>query len=98
MSETHEMRLVGKAASGAEEWLCPTCLRRVLIEWPPHYEMVVLERGDESVAHAGGRGGLSITRFRPVRPLLTSPPTPGPEDLRWLYEIGIDWDGSGSAA
>jgi predicted TIM-barrel enzyme len=49
------------------------CQRRILMQWPPHYEVVVLERGDDTVAHAGGG--------------------PAPEDLRWLREIGIKWDG-----
>jgi hypothetical protein len=75
--ETHEMRLVATEPSGAEEWFCPMCQRRILMQWPPHYEVVVLERGDDTVAHAGGG--------------------PAPEDLRWLREIGINWDGDTAA-
>ncbi|MHB9862038.1 hypothetical protein [Streptomyces sp. YIM S03343] len=108
MSTTHEMQLVNTSASGAEEWFCPSCRRRILMQWPPRYELVVLERGDETVVHAGGKGGLSIVRTEvPATPALPQPTAvssgPGPEDSRWLREIGIAWDDaagpdSGSAA
>ncbi|MGW7545991.1 hypothetical protein ACWGKQ_33520 [Streptomyces sp. NPDC054770] len=97
MSTTHEMRLVNTLASGAEEWFCPSCRRRILMQWPPRYELVVLERGDETVTHAGGKGGLSIVRTEvPTAPTVPQPSAmpsgPGPEDSRWLREIGIAWD------
>jgi hypothetical protein len=47
--------------SGAEEWYCPTCGRRFLITWPPNYKKVVLESGDETVSHSGGKGGIQIS-------------------------------------
>ncbi|MER7186469.1 hypothetical protein ABT404_44610 [Streptomyces hyaluromycini] len=100
MSATHEMQLVNTLASGAEEWFCPSCRRRILMQWPPQYELVVLERGDETVTHAGGKGGLSIVRTEvptaPTAPTVPQPLAmssgPGPEDSRWLREIGIAWD------
>ncbi|WP_217560902.1 hypothetical protein [Streptomyces sp. GbtcB6] len=108
MSTTHEMRLVNTLASGAEEWLCPSCRRRILMQWPPRYELVVLERGDETVTHTGGKGGLSIVRTEvSTEPTVPQPlamsSEPIPEDSRWLREIGIVWDDeagpdSGSAA
>ncbi|MEU0187314.1 hypothetical protein ABZ312_40150 [Streptomyces sp. NPDC006207] len=95
MSETHEMRLAETRSSGAEEWYCPVCRRRILLRWPPHYELLILERGDESVAHAGGKGGVSLTGTEltgPPQPLAGLPGPPGPEDRRWLREIGVEWD------
>lgn len=47
--------------SGAEEWYCPICGRRFLITWPPNYKKVVLESGDETVSHSGGKGGIQIS-------------------------------------
>lgn len=59
-SERHEMELERTHPSGAEEWYCPTCGRRFLMQWPPHYKKIVLEQGDENALHSGGKGGLSI--------------------------------------
>ena len=57
---THTMELVQTYASGAEEWQCPTCGRRMIMQWPPKYKKIVLEPGDELVSHAGGTGGLQL--------------------------------------
>ena len=45
----HEMTLETIYPSGAEEWLCPICFRRIILD----QEMVVLETG-ENVGHFGG--------------------------------------------
>ncbi len=55
---THQMKLVSEH-EGTEEWYCPICGRRMLIEWQPWHK-VVLELGDESTQHSGSKGGLSI--------------------------------------
>jgi hypothetical protein len=60
MHDQHEMHLETTHPSGAEEWACPTCGRRFLMQWPPAYKKVVLEVGDEYAYHSGGKGGLSI--------------------------------------
>lgn len=54
--EYHEMLLDSVHPSGAEEWYCPTCGRRFLMQWPPAYNKVILEAGDESAIHSGGKG------------------------------------------
>lgn len=51
MQKTHEMRMVRTAGSGLEEWACPTCGRRMLLRWPPHYVKHVLDDGDEQACH-----------------------------------------------
>jgi len=56
----HEMVLEMTHPSGADEWYCPTCGRRFLMQWPPAYKKIVLEPGDEQVSHSGGKGGLRI--------------------------------------
>ena len=58
--EQHTMQLVTTHPSGAEEWLCPTCGRRLLMQWRPDYNRVVLETGDEHALHSGSKGGLQI--------------------------------------
>jgi hypothetical protein len=85
---THEMVLVGHTESGAEEWQCPTCGRRTALRWPPRYERTVLARGDDTVAHVGGTGGL-----RMGEPEVTSRPAVAERDQQWLADNGIAWDG-----
>ena len=58
--EQHEMVLKQMHPTGAEEWYCPTCGRRFLMQWPPAYEMVILEVGDQYAQHSGSIGGLRI--------------------------------------
>jgi hypothetical protein len=58
--QQHEMQLKETHASGVEEWYCPQCGRRFLLSWPPTYEKVVLDVGDEYAVHSGGKGGLHM--------------------------------------
>jgi hypothetical protein len=87
----HEMILTGGSASGAEEWACPTCGRRMLLRWPPHYEKLILDHGDEAAIHVGGKGGLRVGQVA-VAP---APVAEVPEaERQWLQDNGIDWDGA----
>jgi hypothetical protein len=54
------MRLERTYPSGAEEWFCPACGRRFLLNWSPAYKKIVLEAGDEYAMHSGGKGGLRM--------------------------------------
>jgi hypothetical protein len=58
--EYHEMVLETVHESGAEEWYCPTCGRRFLMQWPPAYSKVILSEGDEYAIHSGGKGGIKM--------------------------------------
>lgn len=57
----HEMRLETTHPSGAEEWFCPTCERRFVMQWPPKYKRIVLCAGDEQARHSGSKGGLQTS-------------------------------------
>ena len=59
--EQHEMVLETIHPSGAEEWYCPTCGRRFLMQWPPAYNKVILDPGDENAIHSGGRGSAQLS-------------------------------------
>lgn len=59
MTECHETQLAQVHPTGVEEWYCPTCGRRVIIQWNP-FKWVVLETGNDDVAHSGGTGGMWI--------------------------------------
>ena len=93
MSATHTMIISGTTESGAEEWTCPDCGRRMVLRWPPDYEKLILESGDESAVHVGGKGGLRISGAA-----ITPGPAaemPGPvrgSESQWLRDNGIEWD------
>ena len=81
----------GGGESGAEEWVCPTCGRRMLLRWPPHYEKLILDHGDEAAIHVGGKGGLRVGGAA------VAPASAGEVPLaerQWLRDNGIDWDGA----
>ena len=59
-TQSHDMLLEKTHPTGAEEWYCPTCGRRFVMQWPPKYKRIVLALGDEYAAHRGGKGGLTI--------------------------------------
>jgi DNA-directed RNA polymerase subunit RPC12/RpoP len=58
--QQHEMTLNKTYPSGAEEWYCPTCGRRILLRVPPTDGMTIIEPGDRHVSHSGSTGGLRI--------------------------------------
>jgi hypothetical protein len=58
--EHHEMQMERSHPSGAEEWYCPTCGRRFLMQWPPAYSKIILQPGDEYAIHSGGKGGVRM--------------------------------------
>jgi len=90
MRPRHEMILVETRESGVEEWLCPSCRRRLLMRWPPNYEKLVLDSGDESATHVGGKGGVRVEQLT-VEPVDMREPETTVRD--WLRDHGIDWAG-----
>lgn len=58
--ERHTLVLEQTYPSGAEEWYCPECGRRFVMQWPPAYSRIVLEVGDETAIHNAAKGGLSM--------------------------------------
>jgi hypothetical protein len=47
----HEMMLEKTHISGVEEWYCPSCGRRFLVQWPPAYKMIILVPGEKDTRH-----------------------------------------------
>ncbi|WP_037900912.1 hypothetical protein [Streptomyces sp. NRRL S-350] len=111
MRVIHEMKFVARLSSGADEWSCPACGRRVTLRRLPEPELSVLDPGDESAVHVGviepdtgadaGSAAAAAEKYGlgPVQnvPRPPSPPAPDADDRRWLAEIGIDWDGGAAA-
>lgn len=59
--ENHVMHLAYTDKDGAERWVCFQCERQVNIVWQPNFKKEVVEEGDQTVSHSGGKGGLTIT-------------------------------------
>ncbi|MFE9422288.1 hypothetical protein ACFYNO_04900 [Kitasatospora sp. NPDC006697] len=113
MRVIHEMKQVGRLASGAQEWACPACGRRVALAGPPEPAVTVLDPGDETAVHIGlttpgtavrnpgepyGLGPVQQIPRPPNLPMLPAdPPDTEAADRAWLAEIGIDWDGDAAA-
>jgi len=81
----HEMIFEKKDPSGAAEWFCPTCGRRMLISWEPKFRRTVLNAGDPDVAHGGFRINI------PVVGNLTFPFVEGPSE-EYLEKIDLEID------
>lgn len=87
MSGRHEMVRTGNRESGAGEWACTSCSRRLLMRPPPDYARLVLDHGDDAAEHVGG------TQVRIVGQVEVDTVTPEEGDRDWLASNGIDWDG-----
>jgi hypothetical protein len=98
------MELKETHTSGAEEWSCPTCGRRMLVSWSPKFKRIVIEPGNENAIHSGGKGGLSnlLPKVSNPGPQPDDGPALGPDDharlapwADWLEGMGFDrlWDG-----
>ena len=96
--QQHEMVLEKTYPSGADEWYCPTCGRRLLMDYEPTFKKKVLETGDEYAIHSGGKGGLRMGSMlaMPVDDSISEEPMTPIEDPRlapwvaWLDEVGFE--------
>jgi len=107
--QRHEMVLEKTHSSGAEEWHCPTCGRRMLVNWQPQFKKIILETGDDYAMHSAAKGLLPMVGINaqwPVTPVDGATPQAEPEALleedprlapwlAWLEEVDFDslWDG-----
>lgn len=90
--QKHEMVLQRTHPSGAEEWYCPSCQRRMTITWEP-WKKIILEPGDIHAAHSGSKGGLQLSTSQ-INPdnkddPLVEDPYLGPWQ-QWLDKIDPD--------
>lgn len=73
IEEKHEMRLESKQPTGAEEWYCPTCGRRVMMQWSPTFNMVILEAGNLKASHIAIAGALRLEGHETTGPNESEP-------------------------
>jgi hypothetical protein len=86
----HEMTLEKTHVSGVEEWYCPTCGRRFLVQWPPAYKMIILEAGDKDIRHNVSR---TNSRILPVTQLEATDLTDEFRLIPWLkWMEKVDFD------
>jgi hypothetical protein len=85
----HEMVFEKTHLSGVEEWYCPSCGRRFLVQWPPSYKMVVLEPGEKDTRH-------NLSKINSQRGTLQNTPAEEPEPidefrlipwLKWMEKV-----------
>ena len=89
----HEMILEKTHISGVEEWFCPTCGRRFLVQWPPAYKMIVVEAGDKDIRHNVSKSNSRIGP-RQVAQLEATDLTDEFRLIPWLkWMEKVDFDG-----
>jgi hypothetical protein len=94
MDDTHhEMILEQTHISGVEEWYCPTCGRRFLVQWPPAYKMIVIEAGEKDTRHNLSRSNRRIGSLPPAQ-LGAAELTDEVRLIPWLkWMEKVDFDG-----
>jgi hypothetical protein len=85
-AQHHRMHVQRIYPSGAEEWYCPVCGRRLVLQWPPAYARLVLIPGDEHAFHSGSKGGRGVQadENRPEAEADELRPW-----LRWMRDAGL---------
>ena len=91
-NHAHVMTLMSTHPSGAEEWQCPTCGRRFVMQWPPRYKRIVLKAGDEMVRHTASKGCLRFTGFEVTPPsVLGNTSVKDEDDNPASLNVWSDW-------
>ena len=88
----HEMVLDRTHISGVEEWYCPTCGRRFLVQWPPAYKMIILEPGEQDTRHNVSKvnsriGPLQVAQNKETDFIEESRLIPW---LKWMEKVDFD--------
>lgn len=89
-SARHAMQLVKTYPSGEEEWHCPECGRRLLMEWQAQPPSRILEPGDRMALHSCIKGRLNFDAVE-VEDEATAKLRRGPWG-EWLDQLNFDDD------
>jgi hypothetical protein len=57
----HQMKICKVYETGAQEWLCLDCERRILVSWTPAFKRILLDPGDDRAVHTGSFGGIELS-------------------------------------
>jgi hypothetical protein len=63
--QNHIILMTRTYGSGAQEWYCPVCGRRFIVQWKPEYQRVILEIGDNAAIHNTGTGAFIAKCHQP---------------------------------
>jgi hypothetical protein len=58
--ERHQMIFKSGDDGGADELYCPTCGRKILVNWTPEFQKTVIDPGNETAIHVAGSEGLTV--------------------------------------
>jgi len=96
-SREHEMALERTYDSGVEMWNCALCGRRVMVRWGHPFNLIVLEVGDEYVAHSGSKDSIGRQAHNPMMDKEKEDPNLQPW-VDWLDTVDFDswWDKDGN--
>lgn len=59
MDQKHKLELVKKYDTGATEWQCKICSRRLIMQTTP-FKSITLSKGDFNAIHFGGQVSITI--------------------------------------
>jgi len=92
----HEMVFEKTHLSGVEEWYCPSCGRRFLVQWPPAYKMIILDPGEKDTRHNlskvnSQRGASQVKQTKEIEPIEEFRLIPW---LKWMEKVNFAsrWD------
>lgn len=83
MLQPHLLTLVKTHTDGAEEWICPTCGHRVLIDWNSTARKTVITPGDTTISHVGG---CATRQFSPHMLAATGRSSTSPQPAIFVHE------------
>jgi hypothetical protein len=88
----HEMVLEKTHPSGMEEWHCPTCGRRFLVQWPPEYKTIILEPGDQDTRHslAPGTARLALHEMPQTKDTIVIEEFRLIPWIKWMEQVDFD--------
>lgn len=91
--EHHVMHQESTDQDGIDIFCCPTCGRRLSMQWSPDFKKTVLEPGDEQAIHSSGKGGLRIGSAE-IQPLAEEAPALDEANLapwiEWMERVNFE--------
>lgn len=92
-THAHAMTLTTTHPSGAQEWECPICGRKFVMQLSPNFKRVILVEGDAYATHTTGTSELRMTAVQIARPTAEQNEIAAEQLDVWLDHINdIDFD------
>jgi hypothetical protein len=78
----HQMKINSIYETGAQEWLCLDCSRRILVSWTPGFKCIVLDPGEDGAVHTGEWAGSKIGEAEAQMKIFPTHYLPGSSEIR----------------